>query len=128
MGIEEGTCWDEHWVLYGNQFDNKFHIKKNLSESCSEFTMERCCQEKVLVNLCDSSEAPMIVILMCVGVISFPPRREQGLFPTVGAATKNLTNPGGMKRLGNTQLAGIRHTESEPTLVPDCTPRHQLQC
>ena len=29
MGIEEGTYWDEHWVLYGNQFDNKFHIKKN---------------------------------------------------------------------------------------------------
>ena len=28
MGIEEGTFWDEHWVLYGNQFDNKFHIKK----------------------------------------------------------------------------------------------------
>ena len=28
MGIKEGTCWDEHWVLYGNQFDNKFHIKK----------------------------------------------------------------------------------------------------
>ena len=28
MGIEEGTCWDEHWVLYGNQVDNKFHIKK----------------------------------------------------------------------------------------------------
>ena len=27
-GIEEGTCWDEHWVLYGNQFDNKLHIKK----------------------------------------------------------------------------------------------------
>ena len=26
MGIEEGTCWDERWVLYGNQFDNKFHI------------------------------------------------------------------------------------------------------
>ena len=32
MGIEEGTFWDEHWVLYGNQFDNKFHIleKKKL--------------------------------------------------------------------------------------------------
>ena len=30
MVIEEGTFWDEHWVLYGNQFDNKFHIlKKN---------------------------------------------------------------------------------------------------
>ena len=28
MGIEEDTCWDEHWVLYGNQFDNKCHIKK----------------------------------------------------------------------------------------------------
>ena len=28
MGIEEGTCWDEHWVLYGNQFDNKFIFKK----------------------------------------------------------------------------------------------------
>ena len=29
-GTEEGTCWDEHWVLNGNQFDNKFHIKKQL--------------------------------------------------------------------------------------------------
>ena len=27
-GIEEGTCWDEHWALYGNRFENKFHIKK----------------------------------------------------------------------------------------------------
>ena len=25
---EEGTCWDEHWVLHGNQLDNKFHVKK----------------------------------------------------------------------------------------------------
>ena len=33
MGIEEGTFWDEHWVLYGNQFDNKFHIlEKNKKE------------------------------------------------------------------------------------------------
>ena len=33
MGIEEGTFWDEHWVLYGNQFDNKFHIFfKNLKK------------------------------------------------------------------------------------------------
>ena len=30
MGIEEGTFWDVHWVLYGNQFDNTFPIKKNL--------------------------------------------------------------------------------------------------
>ena len=28
MGLEEGTCWDEHWVLYGNQFDSTFHLKK----------------------------------------------------------------------------------------------------
>ena len=28
IGIEEGTFWDEHWVLYGNQFDNKFHLLK----------------------------------------------------------------------------------------------------
>ena len=29
MGREEGTCWDEHWVLYGNQFGNKLYLKKN---------------------------------------------------------------------------------------------------
>ena len=23
MGIEEDTCWDEHWVLYVSQFNNK---------------------------------------------------------------------------------------------------------
>ena len=28
MGIEGGTFWDEHWVFYGNKFDNKFHILK----------------------------------------------------------------------------------------------------
>ena len=24
-GTKEGTCWDEHWVLYGSQFDNKLY-------------------------------------------------------------------------------------------------------
>ena len=24
-GTEEGTCWDEHWVLYVSQFDNKLY-------------------------------------------------------------------------------------------------------
>ena len=33
MGIEEGTCWDEHWVLYGNQFDNKFHNKEKVNQT-----------------------------------------------------------------------------------------------
>ena len=28
MGIEEGTCWDEHWKLYVSQFDNKSYFKK----------------------------------------------------------------------------------------------------
>ena len=27
-GHEEGTCWDEYCVLFENQFDNKFHLKK----------------------------------------------------------------------------------------------------
>lgn len=44
MGIEEGTFWDEHWVLYGNQFDNKFHIKKKKEKedwwSCCCFLRE----------------------------------------------------------------------------------------
>ena len=26
MGIE-GTCWDEHWVLYVKQSDNKLYLK-----------------------------------------------------------------------------------------------------
>ena len=33
MGMEESTCWDEHWVLYGNQFDNKFQKKQNKTVS-----------------------------------------------------------------------------------------------
>ena len=42
MGIEEGTFWDEHWVLYGNQFDNKLHIleKKKKEEGPSTYSPE----------------------------------------------------------------------------------------
>ena len=36
MGIEEGTFWDEHWVLYGNQFDNKFHSNKNKNKKMNK--------------------------------------------------------------------------------------------
>ena len=32
MGIKEGTCWDEHWVLYGNQFDNELYLIKKKEE------------------------------------------------------------------------------------------------
>ena len=28
MGTEDGTCWDEHWVLYVGQFDNKLYSLK----------------------------------------------------------------------------------------------------
>ena len=51
MGIEEGTFWDEHWVLYGNQFVNKFHIKKKKekkrrrkkNKDISVFSKNRLC-------------------------------------------------------------------------------------
>ena len=33
MGIEEGTCWDEHWVLYVSQFDNKLYLKQNKNKN-----------------------------------------------------------------------------------------------
>ena len=31
MGIEEGIFWDEHWVLYGSQFDNNIFLKEILA-------------------------------------------------------------------------------------------------
>ena len=40
MGIEKGTFWDEHWVLYGNQSDNKFHMlnkKRSFSSLLNPF-------------------------------------------------------------------------------------------
>ena len=30
MGVGEGTCWNEPWVLHGSQSDNTFHIKKKI--------------------------------------------------------------------------------------------------
>ena len=33
MGIEEATFWEEYWALYGNQFDNKFHIYGNQKQN-----------------------------------------------------------------------------------------------
>ena len=29
--VEEGTCWDEHWVLHVSQFDNELYFKMCLS-------------------------------------------------------------------------------------------------
>ena len=29
MGIEEGTRWDEQWVLYVSQFNNELYLKKD---------------------------------------------------------------------------------------------------
>ena len=47
MGIEAGTCWDEHWVLYGNQFDNIFHIKKIIKNNNNN----KIVYKKYLCNL-----------------------------------------------------------------------------
>ena len=42
MGIEEGTFGDEHWVLYGNQFDNKLHIlKKKIKKKKKKLLSQR---------------------------------------------------------------------------------------
>ena len=30
MGTEEGTCWDEHWVLYVSQSDSKLYTLKKI--------------------------------------------------------------------------------------------------
>ena len=43
MGIEEGIFWDEHWVLYGNQFDNKFHNKKNKKINAEDRRTDSIC-------------------------------------------------------------------------------------
>ena len=67
MGIEEGTFWDEHWVLYGNQFDNKFHILKKkdrsqLSAAISLGIIPFCFyQHNDESNICISSQQISIV-------------------------------------------------------------------
>ena len=43
MGIEEGIFWGEHWVLYGNQFDNKLHILKKKQKQKQTNKKEREC-------------------------------------------------------------------------------------
>ena len=47
MGIEEGTFWDEHWVLYGNQFVNKFHIYKKKEVGLHETKENEFCTAKI---------------------------------------------------------------------------------
>ena len=42
MGIEEGTCWEEPWVLYGNQFEDKFHSKKKKMTVVFQGEQEPC--------------------------------------------------------------------------------------
>ena len=41
MGMEEGTCWDEHWVLYGNQFDHKLYfVKKTKKQKTKKLSID----------------------------------------------------------------------------------------
>ena len=43
------SCWDEHWVLYGNQFDNKFHKKNNkVCPRCSHWNFSAPCVFQIL--------------------------------------------------------------------------------
>ena len=45
MGIEEGTCWDEHWVSYGNQFDNKLYRKKRKKRNAELGNSTKLCPD-----------------------------------------------------------------------------------
>ena len=55
MGIEEGTCWDERWVLYGNQFDNKFHIFKKINNEYNKINNVLNWKKKENVSKCNFS-------------------------------------------------------------------------
>ena len=41
MGTEEDTSWDKHWVLYGNQFDNRLYKEEEEEEEEGETFEER---------------------------------------------------------------------------------------
>ena len=40
MRIEEGTCWDEHWMLYVSQFHNKLYSYKKKRSLVSEYATQ----------------------------------------------------------------------------------------
>ena len=74
MGIEEGTCWDEPWVLYGNQFDNKFHIlKKCFKHYLKTFTFGMACHAVSIqltdtiinVNSTENIKNNLLLLLFC---------------------------------------------------------------
>ena len=45
MGIE-GTCWDENWVLYGSQFDNKLYFfKKFVNDIINKELISKICKK-----------------------------------------------------------------------------------
>ena len=50
MGIEEDTFWDEHWVLYRNQFDNKFH-NKNKQNNANNISVKEVVSTKNKFNV-----------------------------------------------------------------------------
>ena len=50
MGIEEGTFWDEHWVLYGNQFDNKFHTLEKKGKTERTWEIIKNCYYGMMVT------------------------------------------------------------------------------
>ena len=56
MGIEEGMCWVEYWVSYGNQFDNKLKKEKAICyKECEDLlSMDTDNQEKNRMNIIKS--------------------------------------------------------------------------
>ena len=61
MDKEEGTCWGEHRVLYGNQFDNQL---KNLSPQTYELTNIFECIKKENAAINFLSEMPNEAVLV----------------------------------------------------------------
>ena len=50
MGIEEGTCWDEHWMLYVSQSDNKLYLKKTNRGTWVAQSVERLTSAQVMIS------------------------------------------------------------------------------
>ena len=88
MGIEEDIFWEEHWVLYGNQFDNKFHILKKQKPHLkvnNEFMVSNASLlEPHFYSMGDISPLIPQLFSLCDSVSSLPPPyiRPEGSVPS----------------------------------------------
>ena len=113
MGIEEGTCWNEHWVLYGNQFDNKFHIKKKTVDASKNLCLassakvkeipshkEKSCPQDVLLKL--QFVASLVLILNLTSIFCVRGEMSTGLEEGLMKVTSPLKAPVEWHRAGET--------------------------